>query len=404
MDLHSGMPFWVVLNPLYNYFNPLKNNIETHTVIIGSGITGALVAHTLCSLGVKCIVVDKRTIGTGSTAASTAQLQYEIDVPLVDLIEKVGEKQAIDAYKCCLQSITDVESVFKSIGKNPDFERVPTYLLASDRSGKKLLEKEFNARKDAGLPVEYLEQDVVESDLGIDAKAALYNDTSAQLDCYKGATYILDHYLQKKELQLFSHTLIEDYVETESGYELITEHGSKITCKNVVIAAGYEAGEFLPKKVMDLLTTFAIVSHPLDEKLLWKNRALIWETKEPYLYMRTTNDNRIIVGGEDEDFNNPDKRDKSLRKKAAILEKKFKKMFPEIPFVTDMSWAGTFSATADGLPYIGTYPNKPNMYFALGYGGNGITFSMIAAQVIGNLITGKADPRAELFGFDRSKR
>lgn len=404
MDLHSGMPFWVVLNPLYNYFNPLKNNIETHTVIIGSGITGALVAHTLCSLGVKCIVVDKRTIGTGSTAASTAQLQYEIDVPLVDLIEKAGENQAVDAYKCCLQSITDVENVFKSIGKNPDFERVPTYLLASDRSGKKLLEKEFKARKDAGLPVEYLEQDVVKSDLGIDAKAALYNDTSAQLDCYKGATYILDHYLQKKELQLFSHTLIEDYKETELGYELVTEYGSKITCKNVVIAAGYEAGEFLPKKVMDLLTTFAIVSHPLDEKHLWKNRALIWETKEPYLYMRTTNDNRIIVGGEDEDFNNPDKRDKSLRKKAAILEKKFKKMFPEIPFVTDMSWAGTFSATADGLPYIGTYPNKPNMYFALGYGGNGITFSMIAAQVIGNLITGKADPRAELFGFDRSKR
>lgn len=404
MDLHSGMPFWVVLNPLYNYYNPLKNNLETHTVIIGSGITGALVAHTLCSLGVKCIVVDKRTIGTGSTAASTAQLQYEIDVPLVDLIEKVGEKQAVEAYKCCLQSITDVENVFKAIGKNPDFKRVPTYLLASDRSGKKLVDKEFNARKKAGLPVEYLQQDDVRNDLGIDAKAALYNDTSAQLDCYKGATYILDHYLQKEQLQLFSHTLIEDYIENESGYELVTEYGNKITCKNVVIAAGYEAGEFLPKKVMDLLTTFAIVSHPVDEKYIWKNNALIWETKTPYLYMRTTNDNRIIVGGEDEDFNNPDKRDKSLRKKAARLEKKFKKMFPEIPFITDMSWAGTFSATADGLPYIGMYPNKPNMYFALGYGGNGITFSMIAAQVIGNLITGKADPRAELFGFDRSKR
>lgn len=403
MDLHSGMPFWVVLNPLYNYYNPLKKNIKTHTVIIGSGITGALVAHTLCSLGVKCILIDKRTIGTGSTAASTAQLQYEIDVPLSELIEKVGEKDAVAAYKSCLQSITDVEDVFKAIGKDPDFERVPTYLLASNKTGKKLLEKEFQARKDAGLPVKYLTEEQIKTDLDIDALAGLYNDTSAQLDCYKGATYILDHYLQKEQLQLFSHTLIEDYIENESGYELVTEYGNKITCKNVVIAAGYEAGEFLPKKVMDLLTTFAIVSHPVDEKYIWKNNALIWETKTPYLYMRTTSDNRIIVGGEDEDFNNPDKRDKSLRKKATILEKKFKKMFPEIPFVTDMSWAGTFSATADGLPYIGTYPNKPNMYFALGYGGNGITFSMIAAQVIGNLIIGKPDSRAELFGFNRSK-
>lgn len=403
MDLHSGMPFWIVLNPLYNYYNPLKKNIKTHTVIIGSGITGALVAHTLCSLGVKCILIDKRTIGTGSTAASTAQLQYEIDVPLVDLIEKVGEKKAIDAYKCCLQSITDVENVFKAIEKDPDFERVPTYLLASNKTGKNLLEKEFKARKDAGLPVKYLTEEQIKTDLDIDALAGLYNNTSAQLDCYKGATYILDHYLKKNQLELYSHTLVSNYKETKSGYELVTENGNKIICENVVIAAGYEAGEFLPKKVMDLLSTFAIVSHPVSKKDLWKNRALIWETKNPYLYMRTTNDNRIIVGGEDEEYNNPVKRDQALTSKAAVLEKKFKKMFPEIPFVTDMSWAGTFSFTADGLPYIGTYPNKPNMYFALGYGGNGITFSMIAAQVIGNLIIGKPDSRAELFGFNRSK-
>lgn len=404
MDLHSGMPFWVVLNPLYNYYNPLKSNIKAHTVIIGSGITGALVAHTLCSLGINCVVIDKRTIGTGSTAASTAQLQYEIDVPLVDLIEKVGEKNAVDAYKCCLQSITDIENVFESIKKDPDFERVPTYLLASNKSGKNLLEKEFKARKKAGLPVDFLDKDQIKKELNVDASAALFNNTSAQLDCYKGSTYILDHHLKKKEITLYSHTLISNYNKTATGYELITENGNTIVCENVVIAAGYEAGEFLPKKVMDLLSTFAIVSHPVDEKHLWKNRALIWETKNPYLYMRTTTDNRIIVGGEDENYNNPDKRDKALRKKAATLEKKFKKMFPEIPFVTDMSWAGTFSATTDGLPYIGTWRNKPNMYFALGYGGNGITFSMIAAQVIGNLITGKPDSRAELFGFNRLEK
>ncbi|UUV20432.1 NAD(P)/FAD-dependent oxidoreductase [Paenimyroides aestuarii] len=403
MDLHSGMPFWVVLNPLYNYYKPLKTNIETHTVIIGSGITGALVAHSLCSLGIDCVVIDKRTIATGSTAASTSQLQYEIDEPLCDLIEKVGKKDAEDAYKYCLQSITDIENVFKSIGKNPDFERVPTYLLASNQKGKKLLQKEFQARKEAGLPVTFLEKEPLKKDLGVDALAALYNETSAQVDCYKAATYLLDHHLQNNELQLYSHTLISDYNETKNGYELVAENGNIINCKNVVIAAGYEAGTFLPKKVMDLLSTFAIVSHPVDASFIWEKRALIWETKTPYLYVRTTADNRIIVGGEDEAYNNPEKRDKALTKKTNILEKKFQKMFPEIPFVTDMSWAGTFSATRDGLPYIGLYPGKPNMYFALGYGGNGITFSMIAAQVIANLISGKPDDRARLFGFNRTK-
>lgn len=403
MNLHSGMPFWVVLNPLYNYFNPLKKNIKTDTVIIGSGITGSLVAHTLCKQGIKCVVIDKRTIATGSSAASTSQLQYEIDVPLHQLINLVGEEDAVAAYKCCLQSITDVEDVFKSIGKDPDFQRVPTYFYASNLKGKKMLEKEFKVRTAAGLPVTFLDDKQLKKELGVDAPAALFNNTSAQLDCYKGATYILDYHLKKKDLELYSHTLISDYKKLDSGYQLTTDNNNTITCKNVVIAAGYEAGEFLPKKVMSLLTTFAIVSHPVDEKYIWKNRALIWETKEPYLYMRTTADNRIIVGGEDVEHNNPQRRDSELIKKASRLESKFKKLFPDIPFVTDMSWAGTFSATTDGLPFIGTYPNKPNMYFALGYGGNGITFSMIAAQVIANLIVGKDDFRAKLFGFNRLK-
>jgi len=403
MNLHSGMPYWVVLNPLYNYYNPLKKNINTHTVVVGSGITGALVAHTLCDLGIDCVVIDKRTIGTGSSAASTSQLQYEIDVPLHKLIELVGYNDAVKAYKCCLQSITDVENVFKNIKKDPDFQRVPTYFYASNIQGKKMLEKEYEARVKADLPITYLNKSQLKKDLGIDAPAALYNETSAQLDCYKGATYILDYHLKKNHLDLFSHTLISDYKKVDKGYILTTENGNTITCENVVIAAGYEAGEFLPKKVMDLLTTFAIISHPVDEKYIWQKRALIWETKEPYLYMRTTADNRIIVGGEDVEHNNAQKRDAELIKKAEKLAIKFKKLFPEIPFVTDMSWAGTFSATADGLPFIGTYPRKPNMYFALGYGGNGITFSMIAAQVIGNLIIGKEDDRAKLFGFNRLK-
>ena len=401
MNLHSGMPFWVVLNPLYNYYQPVKADFSTQVVIIGSGITGALVAHVLCNLGINCAVIDKRTIATGSTAASTSQLQYEIDVPLHQLIEKVGEKHAVAAYNCCLQSIDDLDSVFKSIRKNPNLEYIPTYYFASNSTGNKILKKEYNVRKAAGLPVQFIDRTQLKKDLNINAPAALYNNTSAQLDCYKGATYILDYHLKKKQLALYSHTLVTDYKRNKDGYQLTTENGHTITCKNVVIAAGYEAADFLPKKVMDLLTTFAIVSHPVDKRYIWKNRALIWETKEPYLYMRTTADNRIIVGGEDEPFNDPDKRDEVLRKKALTLEKKFKKLFPKVPFVTDMSWAGTFSATADGLPFIGTYPRKPNMYFALGYGGNGITFSMIAAQIIGNLIVGKEDYRAEIFGFNR---
>lgn len=403
MDLHSGLPYWIVKNELFNYFNPLTENHRTEVAVIGSGITGALIAHELCKAGIKCAVFDKRTIATGSTAASTAQLQYEIDVPLCEMTQKVGEDFASKAYLASLQSIKDIEKVLKDTKIDADFKKVSSIWLASYKKDVKLLEREFEIRQKYSLPVEFLDQNELWNKHKIHAPAALKNNEAAQMDCYAAATGLLQFHLKKKELDLFSHTEIIKWKETRNGYELETRNGNTVKCKYMIVAAGFEAGQFLPKKVMKLLSTYVLISNPVNEKDLWPERSLIWETKEPYFYMRTTNDNRMIIGGEDEDFQNPVKRDDLLREKIKKLEKQFKKTYPEIPFEVDMAWCGTFSSTEDGLPYIGAWPGKDRMFFALGYGGNGITFSMIAAQVIANQISGKKDERGEIFSFDRKK-
>jgi len=404
MDLHSGLPYWIVKNRLYDYFNPLTKDHTTDIAIIGSGITGTLVAHELCKAGMKCCVIDKRTPSTGSSAASTALLQYEIDEPLYKMSEMVGEDNALMAYQCCLQAITDIENVFKEVGTDPDFQRVPSVFYASNKQGLRIIEKEYEIRKKHDLPVTYLDSKELKKKFGIDAPGALMNDVSAQIDAYLASVILLDHHMQKSGLELYTHTEVSKWKKKSDGYELITANDQKVKCKYVVIAAGFEAGKFLPKKVMELTSTYALISQPVDPQFIWPGRSLIWETKEPYIYIRTTKNNRIIVGGEDEDFRDPVKRDKLMRSKVSILEKKFKKLFPDIPFVTDMAWCGTFSSTDDGLPYIGTWPGKDRMYYALGYGGNGITFSMNAAQMIRNSIQGKDDKRYKVFGFERDKK
>lgn len=401
MDLHSGLPFWIVKNKLFDYYRPLRGKYQTDVAVIGSGITGSLLAHELCKAGIKCAVFDKRTIATGSTAASTAQLQYEIDVPLCKMADKVGEDFASRAYRASLQSIRDIEKVLKDAKIDAGFKNVSSIWLASYKKDIKLLEKEFEIRQKYSLPVEFLSEKELFKKHKIAAPAALKNKEAAQMDCYAAATGLLEFHLKRKELDLFSHTEIVKWKEVKSGYELQAQNGNTVKCKYVVIAAGFEAGQFLPENVMKLLSTYVLVSNPVDEKNLWPERSLIWETKEPYFYMRTTSDNRMMIGGEDEDFQNPIKRDDLLRKKIKKLERQFKKIYPEIPFETDMAWCGTFSSTEDGLPYIGTWPGKDRMFFALGYGGNGITFSMIAAQIIANQLSGKKDDRAEVFAFDR---
>ena len=59
------------------------------------------------------------------------------------------------------------------------------------------------------------------------------------------------------------------------------------------------------------------------------------------------------------------------------------------------------TVTADGLPFIGPHPSFPRACFALGYGGNGITYSAIAAGIIRDAYLRMANPTARLFRFDR---
>lgn len=94
MDLKSGYPFWPLKNGLIQTYPPLEGDVTCDVVVLGGGITGALVAYHLVEAGLNTVVLDKRDIGWGSTSATTALLQYEIDTPLCELIEMVGEDHA----------------------------------------------------------------------------------------------------------------------------------------------------------------------------------------------------------------------------------------------------------------------------------------------------------------------
>jgi glycine/D-amino acid oxidase-like deaminating enzyme len=206
----------------------------------------------------------------------------------------------------------------------------------------------------------------------------------------------------EKGLRVYDRTHITKFTSEKNGVELQTKQGNKIKARRVVFATGYEAQEQLKRKVANLISTYALVSEPTDSFVGWgEDQCLIWETARPYLYLRTTADGRILMGGEDEPFQDDEKRDRLIGKKTEKLVKRFGDLFPQINLEVAYSWAGTFGETEDGLGYIGSVKEYPNAYFALGYGGNGITYSIIAAEIIRDLICGHPNTDAEIFSFDR---
>ena len=108
-----------------------------------------------------------------------------------------------------------------------------------------------------------------------------------------------------------------------------------------------------------------------------------------------------MVGGEDEDIEDESARDALLSRKTVALQTKTKELMPWLDVSVAFAWAGTFGESDNGLPSMGPVPGMTNCYAVLGYGGNGVTFSMVAAQIIAGQLCGHPDVDADLFAFER---
>lgn len=400
MDLRSDKPYALLRHGLGYVYPSLRKNLKADVAIIGAGITGALVGWHLLQKGIQAVVIDRRHAGMGSTAASTSLLQYEIDTPLRKLIGLVGEKNAVLSYLVCRQAIYDLHDICKQLPSKPSFLLRPSFQFASYNNSIKDLEREYLLRRRAGFNLQLLQAKDIKQLFGFSKPAGLLSADGGLVEAYELTHALLKH-SQDKGMLVYDNTMVTGIEYEKKGVVLKTEWGYTVEAKRLIIACGYESHQYLPKKIERLHSTYTIISEPLYTTEFWHGNALIWETANPYLYLRASTDQRIVIGGKDDLFYNPARRDASLSRKAKQLEHAFFRLFPQIPFRTDFAWAGTFASTRDGLPYIGSIPERPHTWFALGFGGNGITFSVIAARIISDLLSGKKNAHHQLFGFNR---
>jgi glycine/D-amino acid oxidase-like deaminating enzyme len=400
MNLTSSHPFWSVANGLPANYPSLHHNVSCDAVVIGGGITGALVAVHLAEAGVKTIVLDKRDIGTGSTSASTALLQYEIDVPLRELIKKVGPVAATRSYRLCHDAIGKLERLAAGLKIDCGFERKPSLFLARHHREIPELREEFQLRRQMGIELEFFDAPAIRARFPFSRPAALFSKDGGQVDPHRLAHGLLTAG-KRAGLEVYDRTQMTRLEQTRRGVRIMTQNGCRIIARRAVIVAGFESKVLLQGAAGTLKSTYALISEPLPAIAGWHRQCLIWESGTPYLYLRTTTEGRIIVGGEDENFANAKRRDALISQKRRSLVKKFGRLFPDVQLEVAYTWAGTFSETKDGLAYIGVHPRFPHAYFALGYGGNGITFSLIAAEIIRDYFLGRTSRDAHLFRFGR---
>lgn len=403
MDLESGHPFWVVKNGLLRAFPRLEKSVECDVLVVGAGITGALIGDHLTRAGMSVCVIDRREAGWGSSSASTALLQYEIDTELQELAERYGIADAVLAYRSCEQAIGRLRTLAKTL-RGVDFQPMQSLYFASRWFHKRRVEKEGALRLAQGFKLEILDRAKLASRFGIDSAAGLLTPVAAETDPYQLAHRLLGG-IETLGGQVHARTALEGFKTVRGGIQAETDTGVSIRCKQLVFAAGYESQRWIDQSVASNRSSYAFVSEPMPGQLGPLKKTLVWESARPYLYMRRTADERLLVGGEDDRFDIPLKRDARVKGKAATLLNRVSKLFPELPLKIAFAWAGTFAETEDGLPFFGPHEQHgPRVHFALAYGGNGITYSLIGAELLRDTLLGKHHPCSTLFSFKRLKR
>lgn len=398
-DLREGRAPWA--RPDVPAFTAPRESLRCDVAIVGAGITGALAAEHLSARGLNVVLIDRGQASHGSTAASTAMLQWEIDRSLVELGGRYGFERAARAYRLSLAAVTGLGRLIGRLGIACALQPRSTLYLAAGEAGPNDIGGEFNLRRRAGLPGHHLDRGRLRQSFGFDRPAAILSPGSAEADPMALSAGLA--WVAGGRGTRFIAGDARDFDETGRSVHIGLADGHEIEARHLVLATGYVMPDVVASALHKVTSTWAIATRPQEPAGLWRDRVLIWEASEVYHYLRTTADDRIIVGGGDEPYSDQDQRRGEAMRKHAALRAMLRAFWPRADGDIAFAWSGAFGQTEDGLPLIGPAPGRRRIFAAYGYGGNGITFSFLASRMIGAMIAGDTASWHQDFALDRDR-
>jgi glycine/D-amino acid oxidase-like deaminating enzyme len=406
--LRHGRPIWFRIDRRQNIprFPSLQGHHDVEVAIVGGGMTGAMIASHFAKAGVNVAVIEAQRAGAGSTAASTALLLQEPDLDLTSLAKRYGDKKSRRIWELSFTAARNLAHSFRDQGVACDLLYRDSVYYTKSVERARLLQRELAKRHQAGLPGEWLSPKRVRDLTGLTAAGAVRTRGNAQLNPYRACLGLIKA-AARAGAGIYEQSRVRRIQQRKHGVRLHTTRGS-VDAAQVIIATGYATREFRPLAGrFRMRHTFVVATNPLtraERRDLGLGDVMLWDTERPYHYVRWTPDHRLLLGGADRRVRPGMPLDRAFREGAADLRGYFEMHLPTLANVGfDYAWEGMFAVTPDSLPYIGPHRRYPRHTFALGYGGNGMTFAWMAAHILLEQWKGISSSDHQLFSFNRGR-
>lgn len=381
-------------NGFENYLPKIINQKEVYDVlVVGGGISGVTTAHLLQANGLNCLLAEAQSLGFGTTSGTTAHLNTLVDLSYSEMENKFGEENSKLLLKATLEAISFVENTVGKYGIDCDFERRNGILFSQTAKQTEELNNIYEASLRSGCEVIYVD----EIPVPLTFDKALKFDNQGQIHPIKYIFGLAKQY-EKSGGHILQQCRVTKVDNTDSDFLEIETSKGIIKARNVIYATHIPPGVNVLHFRNAPYRTYAVACLLEDDSY---PSSVVYDMYDPYHYYRTADINGkkyLIAGGNDHKTGEEPDTENCFTALESYLRDHFS--IKEISF----KWSSQFFESVDGLPYIGHLPgSSDNVFVATGYGGNGITFSQVAAQLLTDIIVGNQNDYEKLFEPSRIK-
>jgi glycine/D-amino acid oxidase-like deaminating enzyme len=381
-----------------------RGETRTSVAIVGGGLTGCACAAAFTAAGVKVILLEADRIGAGATAASAGLLRQDLDGSFQAAAAQHGLKTARHVWQGFRRASLDFAAALRRLGIRADLSPQDVLCFSrDDAESARRLQREYKARREAGLECAWLSARAMSHEAGIVANGGIRTKGQA-LDPYR-ACVGLAAAAASKGARIHDRTAVRRIRAGRKAVEIKTD-GGVIAADAVIVATGG-----LPDDVRALrrhfspMQSYAVVTETLPAAVrreVGKRSSALRDTASPPHVLRWLKDDRVLFSGADQPPVAARLRGKTLVQRANQLMYELTTLYPAISGVQPAwGWEFLHYGSPDGLPVVGPHRNFPRHLFALGHGRHGVGMAWLAARVLLREYQGEPAKGDDLFGFVR---
>lgn len=386
----TGYSYWTNQTSPIRQYPWLASDERCEVLVLGGGLTGALLGYRFAGDGNDVCVVSRLPVGYGATAFGSGILEYDGNLSLVQLGKSIGRQAAVEYLERCRDALDSIEALCEELSADAGFQRRDILSYTSDGNHGDFFHTEYLVRRHNGFEIEYLDRAATRDHYSFPVEDGILSaGMGAELDPYRFTQALMDRASREYGLRCYENTEAVSIDLSNGKVTVRTSTGRTVHADRLVLATGLGQNDYL-KLLSGRRTVYTVVTEPVDHFIGYESRILLRNDEGSGFHVRTTPDNRLMITGSDSLFSGADRRLLKLAGGGRLealryerLTEKLRRMFCGIDRITPAYCsAGSYGCTADLLPVIGETEDYRGVYFCLDSGPENALTAEIAADLL----------------------